>query len=103
MYAVVDILGSQFKLSKDAAVFTPRLSGEEGDKVEFDKVLLVDDKGKIEIGNPTLKGAKVSVKILEQVKGDKVVVFKKKRRKGYRVKRGHRQDYTKILVENIKK
>ncbi len=102
MYAIVDISGKQFKVEKDQKIYAPLLKGKEGDKVEFDKVMLIDDKGKIKVGAPTVKGAKVSGKILEHVKGDKVIVFKKKRRKGYKVKNGHRQDYTQILIENIK-
>lgn len=102
MYAIVDIAGKQFKVSKDQQIFAPKLSGESGDKIEFDKVLLVDDEGKVKVGNPTIKGAKVSGKILEHLKGDKVIVFKKKRRKGYRVKNGHRQQFTKLVIEDIK-
>ena len=102
MYAIVDIAGKQFKVEKDKFYYTPLLEGKDGDKVEFDQVLLVDDAGKVKVGTPTVKGATVSGKILQHVKGDKVVVFKKKRRKGYRVKNGHRQDYTKVLIENIK-
>ena len=102
MYAIVDIAGKQFKVEKDKFYYTPLLEGKDGDNVEFDQVLLVDDAGKVKVGTPTVKGVKVSGKILQHVKGDKVVVFKKKRRKGYRVKNGHRQDYTKVLIENIK-
>ncbi len=102
MYAIVDIAGKQYKVTKDQQIFTARLDGKSGDKVEFDQVLLVDDNGKIKVGSPTVKGAKVSGKIVEHARGDKVIVFKKKRRKGYRVKNGHRQDYTKLLIEDIK-
>ena len=102
MYAIVDIAGKQFKVSKDQQIFTPKLSGEAGDKVEFNQVLLVDNDGKVKIGSPTIKGAKVSGKIVEHLKGDKVIVFKKKRRKGYKVKNGHRKSYTKLLIEDIK-
>ena len=102
MYAIVDIAGKQFKVVKDQQIFAPKLSGEAGDKVEFDQVLLVDDDGKVKVGSPTVKGAKVSGKIVEHLRGDKVIVFKKKRRKGYKVKNGHRQDYTKLLIEDIK-
>ena len=76
-------------------------SNEAGTSVEFDKVLLTDDNGKVKIGSPTIKGAKVTGKVLEHVKGDKVIVFKKKRRKGYKVKNGHRQQFTKVLIEKI--
>ncbi|MEQ8423661.1 MAG: 50S ribosomal protein L21 [Cyclobacteriaceae bacterium] len=101
MYAIVDIAGKQFKVEKDQYIYAPRMEGEEGAAVKLDKVLLVDNKGKIEVGSPVLEGATVSGKILEQVKGDKVIVFKKKRRKGYAVKNGHRQQFTKILIDKI--
>ncbi len=103
MYAIVDISGKQFKVTQDQYVYAPKMQGEEGASVEFDKVLLVDNDGKVDVGTPTLKGVKVSGKILEHVKGDKVIVFKKKRRKGYKVRNGHRQDYTKVLIEKIGK
>lgn len=102
MYAIVDIAGKQYKVEKDRFVYTPLLEGEAGSSVDFDQVLLVDNDGKIKVGTPTVKGAKVSGKILEHVKGDKVLVFKKKRRKGYKKKNGHRQDFSKILIEDIK-
>jgi large subunit ribosomal protein L21 len=102
MYAIVDIAGKQFKVSKDQYVYTPRLDGDEGAAVEFDNVLLVDNDGKINVGQPTIKGAKVSGKILGHGKDDKVIVFKKKRRKGYKVKNGHRQGFSKVLIEDIK-
>ena len=103
MYAIVDIAGKQFKVTQDQFVYAPKMQGEEGASVEFDNVLLVDNDGKVEVGTPVLKGAKVSGKILEHVKDDKVIVFKKKRRKGYKVKNGHRQDFTKVLIEKISK
>ncbi|HHL53088.1 MAG TPA: 50S ribosomal protein L21 [Flammeovirgaceae bacterium] len=103
MYAIVDIAGKQFKVTQDQFVFAPKMQGEEGASVEFDQVLLIDNDGQVDVGTPTVKGAKVSGKILEHVKGDKVIVFKKKRRKGYRVKNGHRQEYTKVLIEKIAK
>lgn len=102
MYAIVDIAGKQFKVEKDRFVYAPLLSGEAGTKVDFDQVLLVDSDGKIKVGAPVLKGAKVSGTILEHVQGDKVIVFKKKRRKGYKKKNGHRQDFSKVLIEDIK-
>ena len=103
MYAIVDIAGKQFKVEKDKYIYAPLMAGsEEGAKVDFDQVLLVDNDGKVKVGTPTVKGSKVSGKVLEHVKGDKVIVFKKKRRKGYRVKNGHRQQFTKILIEDIK-
>ena len=103
MYAIVDIAGKQFKVTQDQYVYAPKMQGEEGASVEFDNVLLVDNDGKVEVGTPMLKGAKVSGKILEHVKDDKVIVFKKKRRKGYKVRNGHRQDFTKVLIEKISK
>ncbi|MEQ8715529.1 MAG: 50S ribosomal protein L21 [Cyclobacteriaceae bacterium] len=102
MYAIVDIAGKQFKVSKDQYVYTPKLEGDEGAAVEFDNVLLVDNDGKIKVGKPTIKGAKVSGKILGHGKDDKVIVFKKKRRKGYKKKNGHRQEFSKVLIEDIK-
>ena len=101
MYAIVDIAGKQFKVEKDQYIYAPRMEGEAGTSVKFDKVLLIENKGKIEVGAPVLTGANVSGKILEHVKGDKVIVFKKKRRKGYTVKNGHRQQYTKLLIDKI--
>lgn len=103
MYAIVNIAGKQFKVTQDQSVYAPLMEGEEGASVEFDDVLLVDNEGKVEVGTPKVKGAKVSGKIIGHVKGDKVIVFKKKRRKGYKVKNGHRQQYTKLLIENITK
>lgn len=101
MYAIVDIAGKQFKVSKDKFVYAPLLDGEAGAAVDFENVLLVDDGTKVSIGSPMVKGAKVKAKILEHLKGDKIVVFKKKRRKGYQKSNGHRQDFTKILIEDI--
>ena len=102
MYAIVDIAGQQFKVEKDQFVFVHRLQGAEGASIEFDNVLLVDNNGKITVGAPTVAGSSVSAKILSHLKGDKVIVFKKKRRKGYKKKNGHRQSFTKIQIENIK-
>ena len=101
MYAIVDIAGQQFKVEKDQQLFVHRLQEKEGSKVTFDKVLLIDNNGKVNVGAPAIKGAAVTAKVLEHVKGDKVIVFKKKRRKGYKVKNGHRQSLTKILIEKI--
>ena len=101
MYAIVDIAGKQFKVAKDQYIYAPRLEGEAGSNVNFDQVLLLDKGGKVEVGAPTVEGAEVSGKILEHVKGNKVIVFKKKRRKGYAVKNGHRQQFTKVLIEKI--
>lgn len=102
MYAIVNIAGQQFKVEKDQKVYVNRLAGEEGSKVSFDEVLLIDKDGKIEVGAPNVKGASVSAKILSHVRGDKVLVFKKKRRKGYQKLNGHRQDLTQIQIEGIK-
>ncbi|MFZ5973448.1 MAG: 50S ribosomal protein L21 [Bacteroidota bacterium] len=101
MYAIVDIAGKQFKVAKDQYIYAPKMDGEAGTAVSFDKVLLVDNNGQVEVGAPTVKGVKVSGKILEHVKGNKVIVFKKKRRKGYAKKNGHRQQFTKVQIENI--
>jgi len=101
MYAIVEIAGQQFKVQKDSKVYVHRLEAEEGAKVEFDKVLLLDDNGKVQVGTPAVQGAKVSAKILSHLKGDKVIVFKKKRRKGYQKKNGHRQFLTQIQIEDI--
>jgi large subunit ribosomal protein L21 len=102
MYAIVEIAGQQFKVAKDQRVYVHRLQGEEGSKVEFDRVLLVDNGGKVSVGAPAVEGAKVTGKILRHLKDDKVIIFKKKRRKGYKVKRGHRQSLTQIVIEGIK-
>jgi large subunit ribosomal protein L21 len=101
MYAIVDIAGQQFKVEKDQKVFVHRLVGEEGAQISFDQVLLIDNDGKVKVGIPTVKGAKVSAKILAHVRADKVLIFKKKRRKGYQKLSGHRQDLTQIQVEEI--
>jgi len=101
MYAVVDIAGKQFKVEKDNYVYIPRLKAETGSSFELDKVLLIEDEGKVKVGTPILDGAKISVKVLEHLKDDKVIVFKKKRRKGYATKNGHRQLLTKIQIESI--
>ena len=101
MYAIVDIAGQQFKVEKGQEVFVHRLDGDEGARMEFDKVLLVDNGGKVSIGNPTVEGAKISAKILAHTRGDKVIVFKKKRRKTYQKSNGHRQDLSKVLIEKI--
>jgi large subunit ribosomal protein L21 len=101
MYAIVDIAGKQFKVAKDQYIYAPKLDGETGSSVSFDKVLLIDNEGKVQVGAPTVSGANVSGKILEHVKGNKVIVFKKKRRKGYAVKNGHRQQFTKVQIESI--
>ena len=101
MYAIVEMAGQQFKVSKDQKVFVHRLDDAEGSEVIFDKVLLLDQNGAITIGAPTIDGASVQAKVLRHVKGDKVIVFKKKRRKGYKVKNGHRQFFTEIQISEI--
>ena len=101
MYAVVEIQGSQFKVSKNQKLYVNRLKGKEGTKVSFDNVLLVDEDGKVKVGMPTVSGAVVEAKIVSHQKDDKVIVFKKKRRKGYKVKNGHRQLLTELVIEKI--
>ncbi len=101
MYAIVEIAGQQFKVAKDQKVFVHRLSEEEGKTVTFDKVLLLDSNGGVIIGAPAIAGAGVTAKILRHLKGDKVIVFKKKRRKGYKKKNGHRQYLSEIQIESI--
>ncbi|OEI79438.1 50S ribosomal protein L21 [Formosa algae] len=101
MYAIVEIAGQQFKVEKDQKVFVNRLASEEGDAVSFDNVLLIGDGDNVTLGAPAIDGAQVSAKILKHLQGDKVIVFKKKRRKGYRVKNGHRQALTEIVIESI--
>ncbi len=101
MYAIVEIAGHQFKVSKDLKVYVNRLASEEGSKITFDKVLLLDDNGLITLGAPAIEGASVEAKVLQHLKGDKVIVFKKKRRKGYKKRNGHRQYLTQIVIEGI--
>ncbi|OQD44469.1 50S ribosomal protein L21 [Croceivirga radicis] len=101
MYAIVEMAGQQFKVAKDQKVYVHRLQTEEGEKVTFDRVLLLDDAGTVTVGAPVIDGAAVEAKVVKHLKGDKVIVFKKKRRKGYRKKNGHRQYLTEIVVENI--
>jgi len=101
MYAIVDIAGQQFKVEKDQKLYVHRLEVEEGKKVSFDKVLLIDTGNKVAVGNPVVKGASVDAKVISHMKGDKVLVFKKKRRKGYQKLNGHRQYMTQIQIEAI--
>ena len=101
MYAIVEIAGQQFKVSKNDKLFVNRLSEKEGVKISFDNVFLIDNGKNVKVGAPKLSGAKVNAKILSHLKGDKIIVFKKKRRKGYRVKNGHRQFLTELLIENV--
>ncbi len=102
MYAIVEIAGQQFKVQKDQRVYVHRLEAEEGAKVDFDRVLLTEENGAVKVGAPVIEGVKVKATVLKHLKGDKVIVFKKKRRKGYRVKNGHRQYLTEIKIESIK-
>ena len=101
MYAVVEIQGSQFKVSKDQKLYVNRIDVKEGSKVSFENVLLVDDGKKVQVGKPTLSGTSVEAKIISHLKDDKIIVFKKKRRKGYKVKNGHRQPITEIVIQGI--
>jgi large subunit ribosomal protein L21 len=101
MYAIVDIAGHQYKVQKDQQVYVNRLEGKEGDKVQFDNVLLIDNDGSVTVGAPAIQGAAVTAKIKEHLRSDTVIVFKKKRRKGYRKKNGHRQYITSILIDGI--
>ena len=101
MYAIVEIAGHQFKVEKDQKVFVNRLATEEGSTVDFDNVLLIGDGDNVTLGAPAIGGALVGAKVLRHLKGDKVIVFKKKRRKGYRVKNGHRQALSEIVIESI--
>ena len=101
MYAVVEIQGSQFKVSKDQKLYVNRIDAKEGSKVSFDNVLLLDDGKKVQVGKPMLLGTSVEAKIVSHLKDDKIIVFKKKRRKGYKVKNGHRQPISEIIIQSI--
>lgn len=101
MYAIVEIAGQQFKVEEGKKIFVHRLKAEDGKQIDFDKVLLIEEEGKITIGEPVVKDAKVEGKVINQVRGDKVIVFKKKRKKGYRVKNGHRQNFTQVEIVSI--
>jgi large subunit ribosomal protein L21 len=101
MYAIVEIAGQQFKVEEGRKIFVHRLEAEEGKKIEFDKVLLIDDDGKITIGEPVIKDAIIEGQVIDHPRGDKVIVFKKKRKKGYRVKNGHRQNLTQVEIISI--
>jgi len=101
MYAIVEIAGHQYKVRKDQQLFVNRLDAKEGDKVKFDNVLLLDNNGKVSVGAPVIAGAQVSAKVERHLKGDKVIVFKKKRRKGYRKKNGFRHSFTELLIDGI--
>lgn len=101
MYAIVEIAGQQFKIEKDQKIYVHRLKAEEGSQVNFDRVMLVDTDGKVSVGAPTVAGATVTATVLKHLKGDKVLVFKKKRRKGYQKMNGHRQCLTSIQINDI--
>jgi|WetSurMetagenome_2_1015567.scaffolds.fasta_scaffold388869_2 large subunit ribosomal protein L21 len=101
MYAIVEIAGQQFKVEAGKKIFVHRLEAEEGKKVEFDQVLLIEEDGKITVGEPTIEGAVIEGNVLDHMRGDKVIVFKKKRKKGYRVKNGHRQNFTQVEIVSI--
>jgi large subunit ribosomal protein L21 len=101
MYAIVEIAGQQFKVERGNKVYVHRLEANEGAKIEFDKVFLLDNGGKISVGNPTVEGAKVAATVISHLKGDKVIIFKKKRRKGYQKWNNHRQSLTQILIQGV--
>ncbi len=101
MYAIVEIGGQQFKIEKDQKIFVNRLMNEEGSELEFENVLLFADGKKIQVGTPLVEGAKIKAKVLGHVKSDKILVFKKKRRKGYQKLNGHRQPLTQIQIEEL--
>lgn len=101
MYVIVDIQGQQMKVEKDQKLFVHRINAERGSQVEFDKVLLVDNDGTVTVGAPTVAGAKVIVEIVSEAKGDKVLIFHKKRRKGHRKLNGHRQQFSEVIVKDI--
>jgi len=101
MYAIVEIAGQQFKVEEGKKIFVHRLKAEDGKQIDFEKVLLIEEEGKVTVGEPVIPNAKVEGKVINQVRGDKVIVFKKKRKKGYRVKNGHRQDFTQVEIVSI--
>ena len=101
MYAIVEIAGQQFKVEEGKKIFVHRLDVEDGKKIDFDQVLLIEDEGKVTIGEPTIKDAVVEGKVIDKVRGDKVIVFKMKRKKGYRIKNGHRQNFTQVEIISI--
>lgn len=101
MYVIVDIQGQQFKVQPDQKLFVHRINADQGSEVEFEKVMLIDNDGEVQVGTPVIEGAKVIVEVLSHVKGDKVFVFKKKRRKGYQKLNGHRQQFSEVKVKEI--
>ena len=102
MYAIIESCGKQYKVAEGDVVFFEKLDAEEGKKVTFDKVILVSEEGKVQIGNPYVKGVKVEGKVVSHGKGKKIIVFKMKPKKNYRRKQGHRQPYTKVEITSIK-
>ena len=102
MYAIVSIAGQQMKVAENDSVIVHRLDANEGDTVEFDQVMMIDNNGKVNVGSPVISGAKVSATVVNHLRGDKVIIFKKKRRKTYQKQTGHRQDLTKIQIKGIK-
>jgi len=101
MYAIVEIAGQQFKVEEGKKIFVHRLDAEEGDNVEFEKVLLLDNDGAVTVGEPVIENTVVEGKVLAHPRGDKVIIFKKKRRKGYQKRSGHRQDFTQVEILSI--
>ena len=101
MYAIVDIAGKQFKITENEKLTVPRLNAEIGDNIELDRVLLVSSDDGVKIGQPLLDSAKVKANIVSHDRDKKIIVFKKKRRKGYKVTKGHRQQFTQIQIEKI--
>ena len=101
MYAIVEVGGHQFKVQKDDEILAPKIASKEGSQVKLDKVLLTSDENGVKVGNPVIKGAKVTATVMGNERGKKVIVFKKKRRKGYKLKKGHRQEFTRLKIENI--
>jgi large subunit ribosomal protein L21 len=101
MYAIVEVGSQQFKVAKDDVILTPKIAGEVGSAVNLDRVMLIADDKDVKVGNPIIEGAQVKASIVNFERGKKVIVFKKKRRKGYKVKKGHRQDYTRLKIEDI--
>jgi large subunit ribosomal protein L21 len=101
MYAIVEVGNQQFKVAKDDIILTSKIAGEVGTAVELDRVMLIADNDSVKVGNPTIEGAQVKASIINFERGKKVIVFKKKRKKGYKVKKGHRQDYTRLKIEDI--
>ncbi len=101
MYAIIAVAGKQFKVTESQYICVPALNVEEGERVNFDQVLLVEDKSNVTLGAPVVEGATVTAKVLAHVRGEKITVFKKKRRKGYKKTQGHRQHHTRVRIESI--